>query len=284
MINKKNTYQRDDKTMENIKKKLYEVKKISVAVKSCGSYARYKYLRNTYPNFAIEIDEILKSFVKPKVVKVKDVKVKKEVMHGEELFLFIHKKVTEEFCTIRELTKDKLISKAEWQKLPEEQRKHISIIIQKNAFAKKYTDYTPDPKPCVICGKIMHYEDFKRIYKGNSKNHFFKKMTCSEACANVLRVRNYGAKDIISYKKFEKPLTFSDYIMGELSNLYGADISKHRKIELFSEDSGLPIEQIERILSCQELLTVNTAKRMNQSGVAFKVDVMMELQMREVRV
>jgi hypothetical protein len=33
MINKKNMYQRDDKTMENIKKKLYEVKKISVAFK-----------------------------------------------------------------------------------------------------------------------------------------------------------------------------------------------------------------------------------------------------------
>jgi hypothetical protein len=147
-------------------------------------------------------------------------------------------------------------------------------------------DNVPD-RHCAACGKVMRFADFCKNLKHIKSQMYYKfiaKKTCSKKCqylslANTVTAR-MASKD---YADFEKPLTFKEYLLGEFRYIFkDHHYSDEMLIDLFSRRSGLPVEQIERILACQETLTELLAKKLRDNGVCFKVDTMMKIQAKDV--
>lgn len=275
--------ERDKKTIDKLKKNFRIYKSLNKAIKSVCTWRRYTYLKEKYPEIIAEFDAIQKEILididkKKQATKKKPVKLKKHTMQGDELYNYVYKKVTEEKYSIRELKKQRLISLKSWMDIPEEKREIINKITRKIAMEKKYGDYIPESKPCAVCGKMMHYEDYIKSLAKAQKEGFIKKMACSEECAHELRKRNYRIITTPKYLEFGEPLTFYDYVMGELCHMYSdRNEPQHRYLEILAEEICLPLEQLERIIDGQEQLTVKIAERLRMAGVCFSLDSMFKI-------
>jgi len=324
--------ERDAHTMKKIIEELKVVKNINTAVKKISNYVRYQYLRNKYPDFAKQIDDIRASYhlkkpnskskpykqVREEVLQaIRDGKnfdyimhniahatylrelrkkhssfdkeIKDEIqkkknegkLYGDELIAFVWDKIRNEGHTKYSLTKSRLITQKQANSIPKEERQKMYVFCMHRINANKPRPEI-EPQYCEVCGKYIDMQEYFKSVNNNQISGYKKKKSCSHVCETILRKKGNKRREA-GYLILDTPITFQEYILGELRNFYHADDHNYDDevlIELFSRKTCLPIEYIERILSCQNELTVEIAIIFRDNGVGFKIDDMLRLQHR----